>query len=200
MRNMTKVACATALALALAACGKPVDNNALADNGMNDTAMNEMAPLDNGLEGNNVAAADPVTSASFANEAAASNAFEIATSKLAATKASNADVKKFAADMVKAHTDSTAKLKKAAASADPAITPDATLPPEKQAKLDALGKLSGAEFDKAYAAEQVAAHTETLSKLQAYAASGDVVPLKAFATELVPIVQGHLDMAKKLPE
>lgn len=200
MKNLTKVACVTALALALAACGKPVDNAAGADNGLNETALNETAADGNGLDTNNQIAAEPAGNANFANEAAASDAFEIATSKLAATKASNAEVKKFAADMIKAHTDSTAKLKKAAASATPAVTPDPTLPADKQAKVDALGKLSGAEFDKAYAAEQVTAHTETLQKLQDYANNGDVAPLKSFATETVPVVQHHLEMANKLPK
>ena len=102
--------------------------------------------------------------------------------------------------MVKGHTDSTAKLKTAASSATPAITPDPALKPDQQAKVDALGKLSGDAFDKQYAADQVAAHQEALAGLQAYSASGDVAPLKTWATNTAPVVSGHLDMAKKLPQ
>lgn len=36
----------------------------------------------------------------------------------------------------------------------------------------------------------------TLAKLKAYSANGAVPSLKRFATELVPIVTAHLNMAK----
>jgi putative membrane protein len=39
----------------------------------------------------------------------------------------------------------------------------------------------------------------TLDALKSYSATGEVPSLKAFATELVPIVTSHLDMAKGLP-
>ena len=38
----------------------------------------------------------------------------------------------------------------------------------------------------------------TLDTLKAYAANGDVSSLKTFATEMVPVVTGHLNMAKGL--
>ena len=102
--------------------------------------------------------------------------------------------------MIKAHTDSTAKIKKAAGEASPAITPDPTLTAEQQGKLDALGKLSGDDLDKQYATDQVAAHEMALATMQGYAESGDVPSLKTAAGEIAPIVQGHLDMAKALPK
>ena len=134
----------------------------------------------------------------FANAAAASDAFEIQSSQLAAEKASSAKVKKFAAQMIKAHTDSTAKLKSAAAAATPPITPEPQLTATQQQTLDTLATKSGAEFDKAYIQAQADAHQMTLEKLRAYSASGAVPSLKTFATELVPIVTGHLNMAKGL--
>ena len=142
--------------------------------------------------------APAVSGQQFANTAAASDKFEIETSRLAATKASSAEVKKFAQEMITAHTESTAKLKTAASSASPAITPAAELSPAQQQTLDNLATKSGAEFDTAYARAQVDGHQATLDTLKAYSASGDVPSLKAFATEAVPIVTGHLDMAKKL--
>jgi putative membrane protein len=68
----------------------------------------------------------------------------------------------------------------------------------QQQKLDELKTKSGAEFDTAYAAAQVEAHQMTLDALKAYSASGDVPSLKSFATELVPVVTAHLNMAKGL--
>ncbi|VWX54322.1 DUF4142 domain-containing protein [Novosphingobium sp. 9U] len=134
----------------------------------------------------------------FADTAAASDQFEIESSKLAASKAKSAKVKTFAEQMIKAHTDSTAKLKAAAASASPAITPAPKLTAMQQQTLDDLGTKSGAEFDTAYAKAQTDAHQMTLDTLKAYSASGDVPSLKSFATTLVPIVTAHLNMAKGL--
>lgn len=134
----------------------------------------------------------------FANEAAASDSFEIQSSHLAAEKARSSMVKKFAALMIKAHTDSTAKLKSAAAAATPAITPQPQLTADQQQMLETLQTKSGTEFDAAYIRVQAAAHQMTLDRLRAYSASGAVPPLKSFATELVPIVTAHLNMARGL--
>ena len=134
------------------------------------------------------------------NAAASTDAFEIAEAKLAEAKGSSSDVKGFAAKMIKAHTESTAKIKAAAHSAIPAITPDPMLTSDQQTKLDALGKLTGDAFDKQYAADQVAAHEKALEVMQGYAANGNVSSLKSAAAEIAPAVQSHLDMAKKLPQ
>lgn len=134
----------------------------------------------------------------FADVAAASDAFEIEASKLAGTKATSAKVKTFAEQMVKAHTESTAKLKAAAAKASPPITPEATLSAAQQAQLDALKSKTGSEFDRAYIDAQVTAHQEALDALKGYSAGGDVPALKDLATQLVPVVTAHLNMAKAL--
>jgi putative membrane protein len=148
---------------------------------------------------NDTVAPAPVSAGqTFANTAAASDAFEIETSKLALTNAATSSIKSYAQKMIDAHTDSTAKLKTAAASATPAITPDATLTANQQQKLAALKALTGKAFDQAYVADQAAGHQQTLDALRAYSASGDVPQLKAFATTLVPIVTAHLNLAKGL--
>jgi putative membrane protein len=134
----------------------------------------------------------------FVNTAAASDTFEIEASKLAESNGASASVRKFAASMIKGHTDSTAKLKAAAASSSPPLTPDPTLSPAQQQTLDSLKAQKGVAFDSAYAEAQVNAHAEALGILRAYASDGDVPALKSFAASLVPIVTGHLNMAKGL--
>ena len=135
----------------------------------------------------------------FANAAASSDAFEIATSQLADGQGASAKTKKFAADMIKAHTESTAKLKAAAGTATPAIVPDATLTAEQQQVLDSLKGVKSADFDKAYASAQVDAHQKTLDALKANAGNADVPQqLRDFATKLIPTVTAHLNMAKSL--
>jgi putative membrane protein len=136
----------------------------------------------------------------FANTAARSDAFEIAAAKLASTNAASAKVKAFADAMIKAHTESTTSIKAAAAEASPAITPDPTLTGEQNDKLADLGKLKGADFDKAYIAGQVDAHSDALSLMKDYADHGDVPTLKAVAGKIAPVVQKHLDMANALDD
>lgn len=110
-------------------------------------------------------------------------------------------MKKFANAMIKAHTDSTAKLKAAAAAASPAITPDPALSPAQQQRLDAMKALNGATFDSAYAAAQVEAHQQTLDALKANAANQQVPQsLRDVATQLIPTVTAHLNMAKSLAQ
>lgn len=174
----------SAAALALASCGKKTE---------------PIAPETPGAEtsaGMTVPAANMTAGQSFANAAASSDAFELESSKLAADKATAAKIKTFAQSMIKAHTESTAKLKAAAAA--PPVTPDARLTATQQQTLDELKAKSGAEFDTAYAKAQVDAHQAALDGLKAYSASGDVPSLKSFATELVPVVTAHLNMAKAL--
>lgn len=135
---------------------------------------------------------------SFANVAAASDVFEIETSKLAIEKASTAKIKTFARQMVKAHTETTTKLKTASAAATPPIAPVVALTAAQQTQLDDLRGKSGAEFDRAYVAAQITAHQATLDSLKGYSAGGNVHSLKTFATDLIPVVTAHLNMAKSL--
>ena len=179
--------------LVLAACGQKeqtanADANLALDNGLSD----------NGMMVNETTAAAPSTSQGFANAAAASDRFEIESSKLAETAGQSAAVKSFAAKMVSAHTASTAKLKSTAAELSPAITPDDTLSPDQQQKLDNLKGLRGTEFDTTYSAAQVEAHRKALDALNTYAASGDNPKLKEFASGMIPTVTAHLNMAKGL--
>ena len=176
--------------LAISACGKQEEqagDNAAADvNVAMDNAATDMA------------APSPLTAQGFVNAAAASDKFEIESSKLAATAASSAAVKKFATQMIGAHEDSTAKLKSTLSGMSPAVTPDDRLSAEQQAALDGLKGKTGADFDSAYAAAQVDAHQKTLDTLKGYSASGDTPALKSFANGLTPTVTAHLNMAKGL--
>ncbi|MCT8000791.1 DUF4142 domain-containing protein [Sphingomonas sanguinis] len=192
--SIRATALGAAALLALAGCNRSepqAQSNAATDmtvdNGMTEASPNSGA----------TAAALPAAQV-FANAAAASDAFEIETSRLALTNGASASVKSYARKMIEAHTASTAKLKTAAGSATPAITPDPALNAEQQAKLDQLKGLNGTAFDQAYIAEQTAGHQQTLDTLKAYAATGDSAPLKTFATGLIPTVTAHLNMAKGL--
>lgn len=187
-------------ALALTACGGNVttaNNTMVTETDMstaNDTMMadNSGDAMGSQASAGNAMAAAPMTAQDFANTAAASDAYEIASSKLAQDKSSDAGLKKFAAQMIKDHTDSTAKLKTAAG----AIKPDPAMNAEQKANIAALEAAAGAAFDTAYKSQQVAAHGKTLAAMTGYAAGGDNADLKAFAAATAPVVQGHLTMVQ----
>jgi len=184
----------SATACILAGCSHSTDTTA--------TTSNATTVSENSADMNATTAAAPAPlpagGQAFANGAAASDAFEIASSKLASGNASSAKVKTFAAQMIAAHTESTAKLKSVASQLSPAIAPDASLNADQQAKLDELKTKTGSDFDTTYVAAQVAAHEQALAALQDYSTGGDVPALKQFASGLAPKVAAHLNMAKSL--
>ena len=184
----TRMLLVLAGSLAIAACGQKTDTYNANANVANDDV----------LGANETQAAAPTTAQGFANAAAASDRFEVESSTLAASAGTSAAVKDFAAQMVAAHTASTAKLKATAAGLSPAITPNDALTPDQQSRLDSLKALKGADFDAAYSAAQVEAHQKALDALNGYAAAGDNAQLKALASGMVPTVTAHLNMAKGL--
>jgi putative membrane protein len=180
----------SASVLALGACGQ---RNDTASNADINVATDDGAP-DNGM----AAAPLPTSAQGFANTAAASDRFEIESSKLAETAAQSAAVKDFAAKMITAHQDSTSKLKATGGALSSPVVPDDTLSAAQQQDLDSLKNSKGADFDATYAAAQVKAHEQALDALKGYAASGDTPALKDFANGLIPTVAEHLNMAKQL--
>jgi putative membrane protein len=195
MNRATMMLAATA-AIALSSCGPKAQttNTTTVDTSLT-TGDTMMA---NGGDTMNTAAPMASPAQTFVNTAAASDAFEIASSKLALEASTSASIKKFANQMITAHEGSTAKLKKVTAGLSPALTPDPTLTADQQAKIDDLKGKKGADFDAAYAAAQQGGHQATLDALKTYAASGDVPALKDFASGLVPTVTAHLNMANAL--
>lgn len=185
--------------LAVAACGPQAEQTV--ETAADDTA-NALADIGDATENAAEDAGDALTPTpdgqAFVDRAAKSDAFEIAAAKLAQSNAASAEVKSFATEMTRAHTDSTAKIKAAAAQATPPITPQPALTEDQNAKLADLGKLTGAEFDRQYMAGQVKAHEDALALMERYSQHGDVAPLKTVAAEIAPIVQRHLEMALEL--
>lgn len=181
-------------AFALGACGGTA-NNSTTTTVENVASTDAMTP-GNDLDANMATGMAVSPGQTFADTAAASDAYEIEAGKLAQEKATSQALKDFGGMMVSGHTDSTSKLKAAGANANPAITPAPTLNAEQEANLAALRDKSGADFDAEYKKQQVAAHEKALAAMKDYAASGDVPELKAFASDTSKVVQMHLDKIK----
>jgi putative membrane protein len=125
-----------------------------------------------------------------------SNIAEIETGKLAQSKSQNADVKKFAQQMIDDHTKAQAELQKVAESKG------VQLPSEPDKKHQAMAKkmqgMSGEEFDRMYMKQGgVNDHQKTLKLLQKTQKDAKDSELKALAAKMTPTVEQHLQMAKQ---
>jgi putative membrane protein len=190
MHRTLLIAGAAVAAFSLAACGQNTETKGAA------TPAQQAATPDANPAATIPTAADETAAPDFVAKAAASDMFEIEAAKIAQKRSQNAEVKKFAGEMITAHTKSTADLKKAIADSGQAITPPAALPSDLQNKLDDLNKADN--FDRAYMENQVDAHQSALNLMQRYAQDGDVPVIKTFAAATATVVQQHYDHAKTL--
>ncbi|HYP52636.1 MAG TPA: DUF4142 domain-containing protein [Pyrinomonadaceae bacterium] len=137
------------------------------------------------------------TDRDFFMQAAMSGMKEVELSRLAAERATRADVKEFARRMVEDHTRANEELMNLAASKGVTLpaAPDAKL----RSALAKLGQRSGADFDRAYLKEAGApAHEKAVRLFQREASGGGDADVRAFASAKLPALQEHLSMARAL--
>jgi len=140
------------------------------------------------------------TDPQIAHIAYTAGVIDIAAAKQAISKASNKDVKAFAEDMIRDHEavnkqalDLVKKLK---------VTPEdndtsKTLSKQASDKLAELGKLSGAAYDKAYVANEVAYHKAVNGALETQLIpSASNAELKGLLQTGLKIFQGHQQHAE----
>jgi putative membrane protein len=137
-----------------------------------------------------------MTDTTFAAKAAVGGMAEVALGKMAASKATDSQVKDFGNMMVMDHGKANAELMSIAKTKN--ITLPAALDAEHQAKSDSLSKLSGKDFDRGYVAVMVEGHKKTLALMQSEASNGKDADLKAFAAKTAPVVKHHLDEILKI--
>lgn len=175
MKNLLMGAAAT---LALAACA-PMGGQ---------TAMGSMAmPADMTPE-------DRVT---YARLAASSDAFEIQSSQMALARAQNPAVRQYAQMLITHHTQTSQQL--AAAAQASGMAPPAPMQlPITARMLGELQRASGANFDRVYLMQQIPAHEMALALHSNYAQRGDTPALRSVAAAAVPLVQQHLNEARRM--
>lgn len=122
--------------------------------------------------------------------------YVIQLSQLATVGSSNADVKKFASDLVTAHTAIKAKINAIAASADFNL-PD-SLGSFHQNKLNELNKSKGSEFDLNYINSVVNCHEQAVIDYKAAFNYLKVSKTRTFVNETLPEIQKHLETARNL--
>jgi putative membrane protein len=67
-----------------------------------------------------------------------------------------------------------------------------------RASYDALSKLSGAAFDRAYARDMVKDHEEDIADFNKEATGGQKAAIRDFASQTLPTLQDHLKQAKEM--
>ncbi|MGE8497470.1 MAG: DUF4142 domain-containing protein [Pseudomonas sp.] len=131
----------------------------------------------------------------FVEEASAKGIAEIETGKLALEKATSPEVKEFAQSMVDDHTKANQQLSTLATQKELEVSDDAEL--INQAKALVLKLRGESSFDKAYMNNQVMAHQQTIELFQKASQSEDA-EIAAFAKEMLPKLEHHLQMAEKI--
>ncbi|MDB5235560.1 MAG: hypothetical protein JWR44_2553 [Hymenobacter sp.] len=135
---------------------------------------------------------DPV----FLMNAASSNMLEIRAGQMAAQKATNPDVRKFAQMMVSHHMSSTQELK--AVAAPLGVQMPTTMMPVHQAMADQLMDKSGKKFDETYMDMMEAAHKMDVAMFEVKSKAAESPSVQAFATKTLPMLRSHYTMADAL--
>lgn len=133
----------------------------------------------------------------FLTRAAQNGMAEVQLGRMAMQRGSTNAVKEYGRRMVEEHTRANAELMQLAS--QKGVTPPTDLG-KYQAVMDRLSRLSGDSFDEAYMREMVNAHTEAVNLFQAQAQKGQDSQLKAWASNLVPNLQAHLQMANQMAQ
>lgn len=182
MKKLSLAAMIAVAALSFQAC-----NNAAKDS--KETADSVNAVKDTTTNGSTGIAVDK-DDAKFATEAANAGMTEVAAGKVAAEKATNAQVKEFANMMVTDHTKVNEELMEIAKKKNITLptAPDA----DHQKMLTDLSAKSGKDFDKAYVDAMVEGHKKVESMLEDASKNCKDADLMAFATKTLPAVKMHL--------
>lgn len=153
--------------------------------------------VDHGVQGSHDggAATMPTIAPEFVAHAARDGMAEVELGKLAGARAANGDVKQFAQRMIDDHTKANSELKSLASSKNIPVPADTDS--EHKMLMDELGKLSGADFDRAYMQAMVRDHDHCVAKFRAYSERGDDPELKKWASQTLPTLQAHERLAKE---
>lgn len=132
----------------------------------------------------------------FVAAAASGGLAEVDTARVAEQQATKPEVKSFAQQMIADHSKANEQLASLASQAglNAPAEPDA----KHKATATKLKAMSGTAFDRAYVSDEIKDHKETIALFQKEAKSGQDPKLKQFASQTLPTLQHHLQMAQKI--
>lgn len=135
----------------------------------------------------------------FIQDAAEHGMFEVQAAQLAASKATDPNVKSFADTLVKQHSAANDELVKLANSKGVELS--AAPPRGMRRDIEKMGKRSGAEFDQQFVREVgIKAHETDIKMFEKGSEKVKDPQLKAWIDKTLPHLREHLAMAQKLPQ
>lgn len=185
-----------AICAALAACGGSDQDQARMQ-----AAVDSVTKADTLSVGGEVSGGSAMSDANVVSVLATANAAEVTEGQMAQRRSRNGDVKDFAKTLVNDHQDFQKEIDEAAKQAG--ITPQ---PPSAADSLkhaasqaaDSLEHLSGAAFDRAWVAHEVAGHQKTLADLQRMQSTVRNQQLRDAIGDGIGKVREHLEKAQQL--
>ena len=133
----------------------------------------------------------------FLMDAAMGGMMEVELGRLATTNGASDAVKQFGQRMVDDHSKANAELMSLATSKG--ITLPTELDEKHRAHVTKLWSLTGADFDREYSKMMMSDHKKDVSEFEKQSMKGVDADLKAFATNTLPTLREHLQMANALP-
>jgi putative membrane protein len=142
-------------------------------------------------------ASGTISTRDFVNQVAMDNMFDVQAARMAEQKGDNPD-KSFAKREITDHDKSANNLKTLVMSGKVNANIPTGLDSEYQQKVDALGKLSGKQFDTAFNKDMVQSHRNEIALVEQYTRGGDNADLKHWASTNLTELRDHLKNADKL--
>lgn len=137
-----------------------------------------------------------ISDQAFATKAAEGGMAEVKLGQLAQEKGTSQAVKDFGKRMEQDHSKANDELKSAASQAN--INLPSQPSAQEQQTYDKLSKLSGEEFDRAYARDMVRDHMHDVRAFRQEAKSGSNQEIKNFAQQTLPTLEEHLKLARQM--
>lgn len=132
----------------------------------------------------------------FVKDAAEGSLTEVELGKLAQEKGSSEAVKEFGSRMVEDHGKASQELQQLATKTGLEVPSE--LPRKAKKAHEKLAKLSGPEFDKAYAKMMMNDHKGDAKSFDRQAKDGKIPEVKEFAAKNLPTIQEHKKLAEQL--
>lgn len=133
---------------------------------------------------------------SFLKDAAEGGLDEVRLGELAVQKASNPEVKNFARKMMDDHGKMNDKVKALAASKNVSLPTDLGMKDKASYKM--LSAKSGDDFDRAYISGMVKDHRDDVAAFEKEISGGTDGDIKSLASQALPTLREHLQMAEKI--
>ncbi len=184
--------------MAFQSCGDSgTDNDSINSSSNNETANTESNTMADSNATMGMGNDSQNEASQFMVKAANGGMMEVELGSLAKDKATNPQVKEFAAMMVTDHSKANDELKSLAATKN--FTLPATMDSDHRDHITDLSNKTGKDFDKAYMDMMVDDHKKDIDLFEDITKKDNVdADLKAFATKTLPVLKKHHEAAKKI--